>query len=99
MERVAPLPLNVIDSSKVVTTASTQCLGSKVNRYYVFFSNSSTIDIWVSLGTVTATVGGLGSHKIVANGGSLVFESGVVPQNSFNAIAASGTPNLTIWEV
>lgn len=86
------------DRSAALSTASAEVLPVNKRRRYLLIQNVGAVNVGVNILGGTAAIGTAGTVTL-APLGSLVFEQpGFVPTCGFSAIAASGTPGLTIWE-
>ena len=92
---VTPLLLN---KSATVSTASTNILPVNVSRTYLLIENVCAENIGISLDSHTAVIGAAGTVTLLP-GGAMEFKDDRVPQNAFNAISASGSCGVTIWEI
>lgn len=87
----------VANKSVSVSTSSATVIAAKKGRRYLLIQNVGTVNIGISIGT--AVIGAAGTFTLLPGGvGTLVFEGDWVPGNAFNAIAASGTGYLSVWE-
>ncbi len=93
----------VIDATKsgAITNASAQIVPANRRRKYLLIQNLDTLlKVGINPGG-TAAIGSPGTITLLP-GGTLTFEGNngqAVPQNAFSAIAESGTPSLTVWEI
>lgn len=90
-----------IDKSKsvAVSTSSVEILPANKNRKYLLIQNvCAAQNIGVSPSGTTAAIATAGTVTLLP-GGSLLFTGNAVPKNAFNAISASGSCGVTIWEL
>lgn len=93
-DKLNPVVENI---SVSVTTSSSTVIPARKGRRYLLIQNVGTVNVGVSIGT--ASIGSAGTFTLLPDAvGVLVFEGDFVPWNAFNAIAASGTGVLSIWE-
>ena len=97
-----PSPANIVAS---IGPASTVVVGANLTRMGLFVFNPSGVVIWVCPSTTNtgqaqaAVVGGAGSIPIQPQQGLMLGGSAMPPfTNGLNAISASGTNPLTVWE-
>lgn len=89
---------NLQDISIANTGSGTQTIGGNQLRNYLLIHNPNAINVGVSLTTATsgAIVGQPGTVTLVASG-TLIYENGFIPLNSFQVCCSSGSP-VTIWQ-
>jgi hypothetical protein len=96
--------LSPLGTSVPLSTTSAQVIGLNPTRRSLTFCNPSTIIIWIAPSGITPlAAGGVGIGLPAASTGTTVcFSTTVIGDRTqgqaWNAIAASGTPNLTILE-
>ncbi len=88
----------LLDESTTISGASAQIIAADQfsARRYLIIQNVCAVNIGLSSGT--AVIGAAGTVTLFP-GGSIEFRDAYVPQGAFNAIAASGSCGLTIWEI
>lgn len=90
---------SVWDRSTSVSTSSAAILpADNGSRRYLLIENVCTSNVGISVDSTTAAIASAGTVTLTP-GGSLEFKAPDVPQNAFNAISASGTCAITIWEI
>ena len=87
---------SIIDRSGTATTTSAEILAGNGQRRALLIQNISSVNVGLSTGT--AAIGTAGTLTLAA-GQSLSFDGPTCPLNALNAIAASGTAAITIWEI
>lgn len=93
MSAISP---SITDRSTSATTSSAAVLAANPQRRALLIQNISSVNVGISTGT--AAIGTAGTLTLAA-GASLAFDGPTCPQDAFNAISASGTAPLTIWEI
>jgi len=89
----------ITDRSLALSTTSATILAANPSRHSIIMQNTdASISIGIRPGGSAASIGAAGTLTLAA-GASITFEGPNCPQDAFTAIAASGTPVLTIWEV
>jgi len=85
-------------NSVAVSTASVQVAPLRTRRTYLLIQNVCANNIGISLTDTTAAIGTAKTITLFP-GGSLEFKDDYVPSNAINAISASGSCGVTIWEI
>lgn len=86
------------DISIANTGSGSQTIGGNQLRNYLMIHNPNATNIGVSTTTATsgAIVGQPGTVTLVA-AGTLIYENGFIPLNSFQVCGSSGA-SVTIWQ-
>jgi len=88
----------ITDRSATLSNSSSTVLAANPSRHSLIMQNTGTVEVGIRPGGSAASIGAAGTLTLAA-GASITFEGPNCPQDAFTAIAASGTPVLTIWEV
>lgn len=86
------------DFSTNITGASAQILGENKLRQSLFIQNVSAVNIGINIDTSAAAIGSPGTVTLTP-GQAFAAEGEFCPKNAFNAIPASGTAAVTVWEI
>lgn len=87
----------IIDRSTTLSVTSKTILARNEQRRAFLIQNVGAVNVGVNILGADAAIGSAGTVTLVPNG-QLSAEGFDCPKNGFTAIAASGTPALTIWE-
>lgn len=87
----------LVNLSKSVSTAA-EIIPADRNRRYLLIQNVCASNIGISPTGTTPAIGTAGTVTLLP-GGSLELTGVNVPHNAINAISASGTCGITIWEI
>lgn len=80
---------NFVQTAPALTTTPSQIAAENRSRQALIVFN--TMSVVVSIGIGTALIP-------IAAGGHLAFADGTAPINAIQAVAASGTGNIAVWE-
>jgi len=88
----------LINRSLALTTSSAQVLEANNQRRGLIIQNVGSVNVGISPLGVTAAIGTAGT-MVLEPYQAFTAEGASCPKNGFNAIAASGTPGLTVYEI
>lgn len=103
--RVQPKSVYAKPKPRYIFTSTTKLVDSvtllnvvanSTKRVFLAINNNSANTVFLSFGVITDTTG-VNAIKLLGNS-SISFDSGIVPQNDINAIAAGAQVNLTVLE-